>query len=262
MADNPYVNKVVYAGNTLIDISEDTVEASTLKRGVTAHMASGAPVTGTMEGLPAGGTTGQIMVKQSSTDYNVAWSSTPPQMGSLAMIETSPATVAHAVGDYLVYNGQLYRVTAAISAGGSLTVGNNIVATTVFSAINTYKSTLFTGVSIPSFAGGSSPTYPTLGSTNLSPGLYLIVYAATFPANANGYRQIGITDDPAKANMDRLSVIRQMPVTTSGATTTLNSSFAIDLTDKTGNTTIYLKVLQTSGETMSVNGGIQALRFR
>lgn len=46
--------------------------------------------------------------------------------GSLATIETSPATAAHAIGDYIVYNGQLYRVNSAIAAGLTLTIGTNI----------------------------------------------------------------------------------------------------------------------------------------
>lgn len=44
---NQYKNKVVYGGDTLIDLSDDTVTADTLMAGVTAHLASGAPVTGT-----------------------------------------------------------------------------------------------------------------------------------------------------------------------------------------------------------------------
>lgn len=30
MAQNPYVNKVIYAGNTLIDLTEDTITKKTL----------------------------------------------------------------------------------------------------------------------------------------------------------------------------------------------------------------------------------------
>ena len=51
--------------------------------------------------------------------------------GSVAVIETSPATATHAVGDYIVWNGKLYEVTTAIAVGETLTVGTNITATTV-----------------------------------------------------------------------------------------------------------------------------------
>ena len=50
MANNPYVNKVVKEGTTLIDISSDTVSPSSLAQGYTAHDASGAQITGTMTG--------------------------------------------------------------------------------------------------------------------------------------------------------------------------------------------------------------------
>lgn len=50
MANNPYVNKVVYGNNTLIDLTSDTVTADKLAQGYTAHDSSGAAITGTMSG--------------------------------------------------------------------------------------------------------------------------------------------------------------------------------------------------------------------
>ena len=47
MPDTKYVSKVVYFGDTLIDLTNDTVEASKLLSGFTAHDKSGAPITGT-----------------------------------------------------------------------------------------------------------------------------------------------------------------------------------------------------------------------
>lgn len=44
---NQYKNKVIYNGNTLIDISADTLTAADLAYGKTAHDKSGAPITGT-----------------------------------------------------------------------------------------------------------------------------------------------------------------------------------------------------------------------
>lgn len=54
--------------------------------------------------------------------------------GSIATIETSPATANHSVGEYIVYNGQLYKVTSAITAGTTLT--GKISATTVDTELN------------------------------------------------------------------------------------------------------------------------------
>ena len=46
---NTYKNKVVYNGTTLIDLTADTVTASTLMQGYTAHDKSGALITGTAD---------------------------------------------------------------------------------------------------------------------------------------------------------------------------------------------------------------------
>lgn len=40
-------NKIVYGGETLIDLTADTVTPGTLKKGVTAHAADGEKITGT-----------------------------------------------------------------------------------------------------------------------------------------------------------------------------------------------------------------------
>ena len=52
-------NKVVVNGETILDLTQDTVTPATLAKGITAHDKSGAPITGTME-ASAGG------------DYNIA----------------------------------------------------------------------------------------------------------------------------------------------------------------------------------------------
>lgn len=42
------ISKVVYGGNTLIDLTADTVAAGSLVSGTTAHKADGTQVTGTL----------------------------------------------------------------------------------------------------------------------------------------------------------------------------------------------------------------------
>lgn len=44
---NQYKNKIIYGGNTLIDLTADTITAADLASGKTAHDKSGAPITGT-----------------------------------------------------------------------------------------------------------------------------------------------------------------------------------------------------------------------
>lgn len=46
MANNTYVNKVIFGGDTLINLENDTVVANKILSGYTAHDKSGAPITG------------------------------------------------------------------------------------------------------------------------------------------------------------------------------------------------------------------------
>ena len=61
MANNQYVNKVIYGNQTLIDLSNDTITADKILAGYTAHNASGASITGTCAGV-------QIPVPSSGTN--------------------------------------------------------------------------------------------------------------------------------------------------------------------------------------------------
>ena len=120
-----------------------------------------------VDGLPAGGTVGQVLTKQSSTDGDADWE-TPASggtwgsitgtlsdqtdlqnaldaksnIGNIATIETSPASANHAVGEFIVYNGQMYSVISAITAGNALVVGTNISATSAGDELSSLKSGL------------------------------------------------------------------------------------------------------------------------
>lgn len=61
---------------------------------------------------------------------------------NIATIETSPTTHAYAVGEYLVYNGILYKTKTAIASGDTLTVNTNIEATTVSEAMSSIQPEL------------------------------------------------------------------------------------------------------------------------
>ena len=45
---NQYKNKVIYGNQTLIDLTSDTVAAASMLAGITAHDASGTPITGSI----------------------------------------------------------------------------------------------------------------------------------------------------------------------------------------------------------------------
>lgn len=48
MANNPYINKVIFGDQTLIDLTSDTVAAANMLLGITAHNASGEIITGSI----------------------------------------------------------------------------------------------------------------------------------------------------------------------------------------------------------------------
>lgn len=141
-----------------------------------------------VDGLPSGGAAGQVLTKQSSAAGDAAWSSieldasdiavgsgtVDDLVGSIATVETSPTTASHAAGELIVYNGQLYRVTAAITTGQTLTVGSNIASTNVSSVIDD----LFEGTA-HSLTGVDLNTF-------YVPGVYYVANSSNLPAGNNG----------------------------------------------------------------------------
>lgn len=61
-------NKVIVNNQTILDLTADTVTAATLKKGVTAHDASGAQITGTLES-GGGGSTSETWVLDSAAEH-------------------------------------------------------------------------------------------------------------------------------------------------------------------------------------------------
>lgn len=66
-----YNSKVIFAGETLIDLTSDTVEAGKLLKGITAHDKSGAPVTGscTFDADTSDGTAAEGEILSGKTAY-------------------------------------------------------------------------------------------------------------------------------------------------------------------------------------------------
>lgn len=97
-----------------------------------------APFTPTYENINTNGAVAQMVIATYEASAVAVTSVTATYakasaggVGSLATIESSPATSNHSVGSFLVYNGTLYKVTRAIAAGESLVVGTNIVSASV-----------------------------------------------------------------------------------------------------------------------------------
>ena len=145
--------------------------------------------------------------------------------GSVAVIETSPAIATHAVGSYLVYNGQLYKVISAISAGATLTPNTNISAVSVGGELKSLNNGLTRGYSAymdwPTYTcssgswnnhtGGNGvgvkPDRSSASGYNLElnvPGRYLIFCIARFidDSKTSGIRGIRLIVDESPVQED------------------------------------------------------------
>lgn len=86
MANNPYINKVNYGNQTLIDLTSDTVTADTMLSGTTAHDRSGAPIVGTLpqtDGVFFVEGSNSIAAVTTSPYYAAQWMGTSSKITSL-----------------------------------------------------------------------------------------------------------------------------------------------------------------------------------
>ena len=67
-------------------------------------------------------------------------------LGDFAPIESNPVSKAYTVGQYLIFNGNLYKVTTDIAQGGTLVIGTNVQATTVNNELTNLGAAAYQGV--------------------------------------------------------------------------------------------------------------------
>ena len=100
---NEYVNKVIYGGNTLIDLTSDTVTADKILSGFTAHAASGAPITGTCtydaDTSDATATVAEILSGKTAYKNGSKLTGTMPNRGAVT------GTITTVNGTYTIQNG-------------------------------------------------------------------------------------------------------------------------------------------------------------
>ena len=125
MANNQYVNKVVYNGDTLIDLTSDTVAAAYLLKNYTAHDRSGASITGSCEydsnTTDANATAGEILSSKT------AYVNKTKVTGSMTNNGSSNVTVTSTSGTSIpsgYYDGSGKAVIDSTSA-------TNLVATNI-----------------------------------------------------------------------------------------------------------------------------------
>lgn len=103
----------------------------------------------------------------------------------------------------------------------------------------------------------ASGTRTNLGSFTLTKGTWLICIAVNFPSNANGYRDINISNSSAGSQLDRYRYYRCAPANGSDTHITWTIFDAVSA----NTTTRYVNVLQNSGSALTVGGGYIAFRL-
>lgn len=98
-----YINKVVYAGTTLIDLTGDTVSADKLASGITAHDKSGATITGTntydSDTSDDTAAVAEILIGKTAHARGVQLTGTMPNNGS------ATGTISTVAGEYTIAQG-------------------------------------------------------------------------------------------------------------------------------------------------------------
>lgn len=110
-----------------------------------------APFTPTYEDLNTNGAVAQMIIAEyvASSVAVTSLTATYPTAsagsvlpGSVATVEAATAVSNHAVGEFILWDGQMYIVTAAISVGEALVPGTNITATSAGAELSALKNGL------------------------------------------------------------------------------------------------------------------------
>lgn len=120
MANNQYVNKVIYGGQTLIDLTSDTVTASDVLKNVTFHLPSGASGVGSCEydvdSSNCTAVVAEVLTGETFAKGGVVLTGTMPNRGAISATISSltPYTVQNGYHDG---SGTVSVDTTNISAG-------------------------------------------------------------------------------------------------------------------------------------------------
>lgn len=103
MANNQYINKVIYGGNTLIDLTSDTVTAADVQSGVSFHLPSGETTTGTcaydVDSSDCTAVVAEVLAGETFAKGGSVLTGTMPNRGSVT------GTISTKAGEYTIQNG-------------------------------------------------------------------------------------------------------------------------------------------------------------
>lgn len=207
------------------------------------------------QGVPTGGSAGQILAKNSSSNYDTGWvPMSAAAAAAFGIVENgNAASQTIAAGQYVIWKGVLYTADAAIASGTTLAAsGGNKNLTAVSSgglnALNSDLSSLgniiYSGQNSSTFSIPSGE-FTSTSTITLTKGTWLVVASSDWQANANGYRQIsfGTALNPGRNVMTSTANGFADKETYQQVSRTIYSS---------GETILTLYALQNSGSTINL----------
>lgn len=176
MANNPYVNKVVYGDQTLIDLTGDSVVADKLLEGYTAHDASGRQIVGTA--VAGGGSAVTVVDTQDAAGGTIR---------EITAVSLAGDTVApsNLLTGYTAHNALGQPIVGTASGGGSATLqtktatpsetAQTITADSGYDGLDTVEieaiSATYIGSEVPTQA--AQTIYPATTDTTIAAGTYI-----------------------------------------------------------------------------------------
>ena len=184
-------NKVIYGGSTLIDLTEDTITASDLLDGVTAHDKSGASITGNIASKTSSNLTVSGATVTAPSGYYPSQVSKSVATGSASTpattITANPSISVNSSGLITATTSATQNITPSVSAGyissgtaGTVTVnGSNTSQLTTLGATTYNTSTTNQTIASGRYLTGTQTirgvTYSGLNAADIAEGVTITI---------------------------------------------------------------------------------------
>ena len=202
MASNQYVNKVIYGGNTLIDLTQDDVTRASVLSGIKFHLPSGEATTGTCaydaDTSDANAVAAEILNTKTAYVNGSKVTGTMPNRGAVT------GTISAVAGEYTIqqgYHDGSGKVSIASAEQAKLIAANIREGITVLGVTGTMsgsESVKATSVSVTPYTTAQTIVPTDLGDYNSITQVNVAAIAYTEVDNDKGGKTVTIgTVDPA-----------------------------------------------------------------